>query len=311
MNKFKSILYVTTGLRDEQPALMQALSLARQNAASLKLLVLCPRLPDNLAGYAHQYETGLREQVEANVQKALSGLHASTAPLNYHVEVEAGADPVAVRAIKAVLKHGHDLLIKEAEPMGDRTGFKALDMDLLRKCPVPVWLCRPIMAHSADIKVAVAVDANREEQAAHEMAHALIQLADQLAISGSGKLDVLSCWEYKYEEYLRGNSWVSESELQREMDRTEQDHAAALKQLVQESGVGQAELTQVRLQGRPYLAIPDYVQQNGIDILVMGTVARTGVPGFVIGNTAENILQAVSCSLLVMKPAGFVCPVTV
>lgn len=309
MNRFKSILYVTTGLRDEQPALMQALSLARQNSASLKLLVLCPHLPANLAGYAHQYEKGLHDQVEANVQKALQSLHASSAPLNYHIEVAAGTDPVAVRAIRTVLKYGHDLLIKEAEPMGDKTGFKALDMDLLRKCPVPVWLCRPIMEHGADIKVAVAVDANREEQSAHDLSLSLIQVADQLAMSCSGKLDIISCWDYKYEEYLRGNSWIKDEEWLSLMAQTERDHEAALNQLVQESGAAQADLTQVRLQGRPYLAIPDYVQQNGIDILVMGTVARTGVPGFIIGNTAENILQALTCSLLVMKPAGFVCPV--
>jgi nucleotide-binding universal stress UspA family protein len=46
-----------------------------------------------------------------------------------------------------------------------------------------------------------------------------------------------------------------------------------------------------------------------IDILVMGTVARTGIAGFIIGNTAENILQTVTCSLLARKPNGFISPV--
>lgn len=41
----------------------------------------------------------------------------------------------------------------------------------------------------------------------------------------------------------------------------------------------------------------------------MGTVARTGIPGFIIGNTAENILQKIDCSLLALKPLGFVSPV--
>ncbi|GAM59013.1 universal stress protein family 1 [Vibrio ishigakensis] len=43
--------------------------------------------------------------------------------------------------------------------------------------------------------------------------------------------------------------------------------------------------------------------------MVMGTLARTGIPGIVIGNTAENIVQAVSCSLVALKPPGFVSPV--
>jgi hypothetical protein len=41
----------------------------------------------------------------------------------------------------------------------------------------------------------------------------------------------------------------------------------------------------------------------------MGTVCRTGVPGFFIGNSAENVRQHVDCSSLAVKPKGFVTPV--
>ena len=49
---------------------------------------------------------------------------------------------------------------------------------------------------------------------------------------------------------------------------------------------------------------------RSIDILVMGTVARTGIPGFIMGNTAENLIQELKCSLLATKPNGFVSPIT-
>ncbi|MDJ0891306.1 MAG: universal stress protein, partial [Gammaproteobacteria bacterium] len=39
------------------------------------------------------------------------------------------------------------------------------------------------------------------------------------------------------------------------------------------------------------------------------TVGRTGIPGFFIGNTAENLLSQVECSVLTVKPSGFVTPV--
>ena len=45
-------------------------------------------------------------------------------------------------------------------------------------------------------------------------------------------------------------------------------------------------------------------------LLVMGTVCRTGLSGFLIGNTAEEVLGAVDCSVLTVKPEGFVSPVT-
>jgi len=40
----------------------------------------------------------------------------------------------------------------------------------------------------------------------------------------------------------------------------------------------------------------------------MGTVARTGLPGLLIGNTAEKILNRVTASVLAVKPEGFVSP---
>ena len=46
-------------------------------------------------------------------------------------------------------------------------------------------------------------------------------------------------------------------------------------------------------------------QENDVDLIVMGTVARTGVAGFFIGNTAENVLNQVNCSVLTVKPEGF------
>jgi universal stress protein E len=42
----------------------------------------------------------------------------------------------------------------------------------------------------------------------------------------------------------------------------------------------------------------------------METVGRTGIPGLLMGNTAETILQQVNCSVLAIKPPGFVTPVT-
>ena len=43
----------------------------------------------------------------------------------------------------------------------------------------------------------------------------------------------------------------------------------------------------------------------------MGTVARTGIPGLLIGNTAESVLSQVGCSVIAVKPDGFVSPVAV
>jgi nucleotide-binding universal stress UspA family protein len=57
-------------------------------------------------------------------------------------------------------------------------------------------------------------------------------------------------------------------------------------------------------------AIVSLAKSKKVDLLVMGTVCRTGVAGLIIGNTAEKVLNRVDCSVLTVKPEGFVTPVT-
>jgi len=46
-------------------------------------------------------------------------------------------------------------------------------------------------------------------------------------------------------------------------------------------------------------------------LVVIGTVGRSGVPGLLIGNTAEKVLSTVDCSVLTLKPEGFETPIEV
>ncbi|MBL7187920.1 MAG: universal stress protein [Phycisphaerae bacterium] len=59
----------------------------------------------------------------------------------------------------------------------------------------------------------------------------------------------------------------------------------------------------------PEIAIPELAARQHIELIVMGTVCRTGLPGLFIGSTAENVLSQVDCSVLALKPEGFVSPV--
>ena len=61
--------------------------------------------------------------------------------------------------------------------------------------------------------------------------------------------------------------------------------------------------------GVPREIIPQFANSNNTDLLVLGTVARTGIPGLFMGNTAENILNRLRCSVLAIKPPGFETPV--
>jgi nucleotide-binding universal stress UspA family protein len=92
------------------------------------------------------------------------------------------------------------------------------------------------------------------------------------------------------------------------MQNAQSAHQLELGRLLEASGIG-GRYHVHRMKGQPEKMIPLFVRSRKIDILVMGTVARTGIFGYLMGNTAENIMHELECALLAVKPGGFVSPV--
>ncbi|BDX07520.1 universal stress protein [Planctobacterium marinum] len=309
MQYFQNLLYVTHGATDETASLKQALSLARNNSASLTILILSPELPEKFADVQDKYARNLKSEVESSIQEAKATLNIEKTEVKLSIEIASDKMP-AIKVIQLVLQNDYDLVLKEAEQLHSRGGFKAIDMELLRQCPVPVWLSRPITQHRNAIKVAVAIDPDTQEAAAQHLSKRMLKLARSLADSCSGTLYIASCWELEFESSLRNSPFygVSDKEVDNAVTEERERHRMALDNLITESEIS-GQLHVCHLQGKPDDLISTFVEEQGIDILIMGTVARTGIAGFVTGNTAENVMQALSCSLLALKPNGFICPI--
>lgn len=310
MRRFHNILYVSHGTGEETEALKQAFNLARTNRAALNILVIHPDLPREMDNQKENYQKFLVEQIKNAMRTVQTGLAANDEAVpDLRIGVESGGTP-AIRVIQHVLREGYDLVVKDAEHTVETEGFRAIDMELLSKCPVPVWLCRPISCPRSEINIAVAIDPEKHEPKETDLTVALLRTARALADTCSGTLYVISCWDFEFESYLRHNAWTNmpEGEVLRVVNATKISHRATLDKCIEQSGVG-GDIQLHHPRGRPEEVIPDLLNRYGVNVLVMGTVARTGIPGFIFGNTAENILHKVSCSLLALKPNGFVSPV--
>jgi hypothetical protein len=51
--------------------------------------------------------------------------------------------------------------------------------------------------------------------------------------------------------------------------------------------------------------ILSFVPEHDIKLLVLGTIARTGVSGMLMGNTAENVQRFPPCSILDNKKSNY------
>ena len=87
------------------------------------------------------------------------------------------------------------------------------------------------------------------------------------------------------------------------------DHRARVDDLVRRHRVAELGGQVHVVKGAPGHVLPRLANELSTTLVVMGTLGRTGLSGLVIGNTAETVLRALRCSVLAVKPEGFVSPI--
>ncbi|MEI8592815.1 universal stress protein [Photobacterium sp. Hal280] len=305
MRRFENLLFISDGVQDELDGLKQALSLSQAHHSTLTVLIIYPELPESLENYQGNWEQALIENTKLQLAQAKSALSLSEQSVMPIILAESSKKPSTL-IIQHVLRDNYDMVIKSASFNQSEAGLKAIDMELLRQCPCPVWLCRPITHAQRKVHVAVAIDAENDSKEETDLDLMLLQLSRSLADNCDGSLNIISCWDFPYEE-IAGNPFihVPEQELQQSIQEAEQKHIHGLKALITLSGIG-GPVKEFHPKGLPQKCIPDIIESEGIELLIMGTVARSGIPGFIMGNTAEDIIQNTKCSILALKPKGFV-----
>lgn len=317
MKRFRKILFVADPEKVCRSALERAVVLAENNQAELTVIDVIPRLS---AGFRLRDGGATAEDLQAAAtQQRLHRLEALIKPyaprLQITMKVLSGTPYLEI--IREVLRREHDLVIRPPEDAGwfGRL-FGSDDMNLLRQCPCPVWAIKCKGSRSfRRILAAVDVDDSlRPEEMRHAMNLRILQIAGSVALSEFADLHVVHVWDAIGEILLRGTVVSTpDAEVAAYVDQVRERHAAYLAALLQEATdiLGADALDYLKpnthlVRGEARKKIPALARKLGTDLVVMGTVGRGGIPGLLMGNTAETILQQVDCSVLAIKPPGFV-----
>ena len=301
MHRFKNILFSPLGRRDNPAALRRIAGIADQNSGRLTLLGVAPEPPmlqrvlqaPNLVDDVIKAE---RDELDKKLQR-WAGHDAAGAECIVDV-----GDP-ALTIIRHVLTNQHDLVVVTTDE--DREDHATIRR-LLRKCPCPVWVVRPTRA--ATQKVMAAINPEPDEA---ELNRTILELASSMVRIGGGELHVVHAWELYGESTMRTSSFmhIQSSDLADMIEHAHAKHEEAVADSLKAAGVA-GEPWQIHVvKGHAADVIPDAVSRHRINLLVMGTVARTGIGGLVMGNTAERVLDKVSRSFIAVKPPGFVSPI--
>jgi nucleotide-binding universal stress UspA family protein len=318
MKRFKNILYVSERTVAQDVTVARAVSLAQNNQASLTVIDV---VAEDAAGIGMPPGGPISVQwMKALIDERRGSLEALVAP--HREQVDIGVEVLVgrrfIEVIRAVLRNDRDLVIKPAEnPAWIDTLFGSDDMHLLRKCPCPVWLMGPHeRSNYRSIVAAVGLDAAGLDSEEEALSADILELAGSLALSDFAELHVVHVWDAPWAGFVR--VWAENPEVA-DMAMTEAErarHHGVMDHLMRRlrKRIGEGAYTylspQIHMpQGAPGQAIPALVRELDADLVVMGTVARTGIPGLIIGNTAEAVLSQLRCSVLAIKPSAFVSPV--
>ncbi len=310
MKRFKNILAIYNKEVGDEATLRRATSLARNNRARLTVAEVVD-LPDSLTRATDEPARKLARKKIAERREHLERLILSIRQEEVDVRAEVLVGTGFLEITRAVLRDHHDLVIMTAEqPSGLRQFmFGSTSMHLMRKCPCPVWVTKPRQStHYRRILAAVETFSSGEPYDA--LNTLIMDLATSLARTETGELHVMHAWEMNPRDLETSRSEISPEIMSLLLQRNEEAHRDSVEALL--SGYDLTDLDHhVHLvRGEARTTIPQLAMDLTADVLVMGTVCRTGVPGFFIGNTAEDVLKQVNCSVLTVKPTGFVTPVT-
>lgn len=179
----------------------------------------------------------------------------------------------------------------------------------MRKCPCPVWVLKPAEPKKA-AKILACINPQADAATANSMDMKIIELSTSLAAMKSADLHVVHAWEVTGKDHDTIHSEVREDDYQKILARHEGLHRNRVLSLIEEAAPPDVDYTLHLPRSEPHAAINSIVDQWDIDLIVMGTLCRTGIAGLIMGNAAEEVLRSVRCSVFTVKPEGFICPVS-
>ena len=313
MKRFKKIIFYTQGNAEDRPALERAAELARLNHGQLTVVGVLQSLSRELRLLLPT--TPPADLQELAVQEFRAQLEQLAEPVR-QPEIAIGVDVLCgvpfLEVIRAVVVQQFDLVILTAEGSGLKQPlFGSTSLRLMRKCPCPVWVIKA-GPHRRFQRILAAVNPDPDDEEHRGVNSKIMELATSLAHLEGSELRVVHAWDFQGEATLRRwHKHLPAADVDRIVHDTESRHGAWLNELLAQYPLTGIPHNVHLLRGEPAQVIINLAAKNGIDLIIMGTVGRTGIPGFLIGNTAESVLGQVNCSVLTVKPEGFVSPVIV
>jgi universal stress protein E len=303
---YRKILVATDFSPSSDAALEQSVWLARQTGAKIVLAHTLPDLRqlvttlpaearrDFFYGDGDLFDKEVRRDSDAKLQQAIGQLLAPELDITF----ETLLGTPYLELTHAVQQEGYDMVMAGTRGHSQWEHFfvGSTARRLVRNCPSSVWIVKG--EHRAAPKVVLATTDFSDSS--------LKAVREGLRIAqwAGSEFHLMHVIEELDEELIKRSPHGSP------MRKDVNDYARLrLESLVR---LLETDANQVQLHlslGTAWRVIARTALHLGADLVVIGTLGRTGVSRLLLGNTAEKVLETCDSSLLTVKPDGFISPV--
>lgn len=306
MRRIRRILVAVKDLdAGRSPAIAKAVQLALALPAEIELF--------HVMDEPVYVDFSLRDGGPSGIKQSMSGRRMQSIERLDRLAARLRRSGVTVKTSAEWDYPAHEAIVRHADRVGaglivaDRHAgrhyaawlLQLTDWELVRLSPVPVLIVKtprpyrhPAVLAAVDPSHAFAKPARLDSQ--------VLQLGDLVASALDGDLHAV----HAYVPFATGMPPPGMSAAG--ATALIESRAAAAARADFERALRSTNIPRTRrhlVSGHPITAIPEAARRTHSAIVVMGAVSRSGLKGVFIGNTAERVLDALECDLLVVKPA--------
>jgi universal stress protein E len=218
--------------------------------------------------------------------------------------------PLYEGIVRHVVSSGADLVVKDTHHHSAvaRALLTNTDWNLIRTCPAPLWLVKPVDLQDEPVFIA-AIDPMNEHDKPAALDDEILHTSKFIAAKVGGRVHAFHSYDPRIAvATATANAYIPVSlpfdEIEQQMH---EDHQKRFHEITSFHGIDDDKSHLVA--GLTHEELPMMAEELGAAAVIMGAVSRNRWKRLFIGATAERTLEYLPCDLLIIKPDWFQTPV--
>lgn len=312
MDTYQNILVVIDPTTNDQKALKRAIELAT------KINTSNPNLPINITAFFSIFDfsyemttilssserDSMRSLVIKEKEQWLNNIISTVnSPLKVSCKVVWHNRPFEA-IIKQVIDYKYDLVVKGTHQHDKFKSvvFTPTDWHILRKCPCPVLLVKEHKwPQQGNVLAALNVGSDEAEH---------ISLNNMVTEQAKTLAELITAEVHLVNSYpgtpVNIAIEIPEFDVSEYNDAMQAHHKKSMNEHADKFNIP-LKNTYVE-EGLPETVIEQTAMKIDAELVVLGTIGRTGISAALIGNTAEHVIDLLNCDVLALKPEGYKSP---